>query len=107
MLDKIGETTPPCGAPEYVACHVKSSRYPARSMPATRPKNLPSWMFSARMSSMTSWSRLPKQSAISPSMNQVVPVHVESDLIESRMATSPHPEPMRPFRELRLVVGLE
>src|SRR5216683_459109 len=32
MLDRTGETTPPCGAPESVAFHSQSSRYPAWSI---------------------------------------------------------------------------
>ena len=42
----------------------------------TSRRNRLSWIFSARIEIMTSWSRLPKQSAMSPSMNQAVPVQV-------------------------------
>jgi hypothetical protein len=35
-----------------------------------------SWIFSARIVSMTWWSSDPKQSEMSPSMNQTVPVQV-------------------------------
>src|SRR2546421_5623467 len=76
MLDRIGETTPPCGAPLNVACHTQSSRYPALSMPLMSRRNLLSWIFVASVESITSWSRLPKQSEMSPSISQVVPVHV-------------------------------
>jgi hypothetical protein len=39
-------------------------------------RNRLSWMFAASVVIMTWWSSDPKQSAMSPSMNQVVPVHV-------------------------------
>src|SRR2546430_10070012 len=32
LFRSIGEATPPCGAPESVAPHLQSSRYPASSM---------------------------------------------------------------------------
>ena len=76
MLDRIGDATPPCGTPLSVAFQTQSSRYPAGSMFRTSRRNRLSWIFSPRLDSMTSWSRLPKQSARSPSMNQAVPVQV-------------------------------
>jgi hypothetical protein len=45
---------------------------------------------------MTSWSKDPKQSAMSPSMNQVVPVHVLATSVETVGAVG----------ECRLVVRL-
>jgi hypothetical protein len=63
-------------APFGVSFHRQSSRYPASSMLRTRRRNRLSRIFSASAESMTEWSKLPKQSAISPSMNQVVPVQV-------------------------------
>ncbi len=41
-------------------------------------RNRLSWIFSARIDSMTSWSKLPKQSEMSLSINQAVPVHVSA-----------------------------
>jgi len=41
-------------------------------------KNLLSWIFSARILTIISWSKDPKQSQMSPSMNQVVPVQTSS-----------------------------
>ena len=76
MLDRIGEATPPCGVPLSVAFQVQSSRYPAVSMAHTSRRNRLSWIFSARIDSRTSWSRLPKQSEMSASMNQTVPAQV-------------------------------
>lgn len=76
MLDRTGEATPPCGAPLSVAPHVQSSKYPAVSMLRTSRRNRLSWTLSANVWIMTSWSSDPKQSAMSPSTNQVVPAQV-------------------------------
>src|SRR5690242_21950374 len=83
MLDKTGDATPPCGAPERVAFHCQSSRYPARSMFLISRRNLLSWIFSARILAITSWSKDPKQSEISPSINQVVPVQVSATSVSA------------------------
>src|ERR671915_1958814 len=80
MLDRIGEQTPPCGTPDSVSCHSQSSRYPAWSMLCTSRRNRLSWIFSARILIIVSWSKDPKQSEISPSINQVVPVQVSAIL---------------------------
>lgn len=75
MFDRTGETPDPWGAPERVAPQVKSSRYPASSIPLTSLRNRWSWTRSAKMPRSTSWSRLPKQSLMSVSTNQAAPVH--------------------------------
>jgi hypothetical protein len=56
--------------------HTQSSRYPASSMFRSSRRNRLSWIFSARIDIMTSWSSDPKQSEISPSISQAVPVQV-------------------------------
>src|SRR5579863_2775506 len=91
MFERTGETTPPCGAPESVACHSHSSRYPAWSMLRNSLRNRLSRIFSARLDSKTSWSSDPKQSDMSPSMNQVVPVH----FLDTSVSAVWHPRPGR------------
>src|SRR4051812_36406880 len=76
MFERTGDTTPPCGQPLSVSRYCQSSRYPALSMLAIIRRNLLSWIFSARILTITSWFKDPKQSAISPSMNHTVPVQV-------------------------------
>ena len=44
----------PAAQPLSVACHRQSSRYPALSMWLISRRNRPSWIFSARVASMTS-----------------------------------------------------
>src|SRR6266852_1838259 len=70
----MGETTPPCGTPLSVSWYFQSSRYPAFSMLRISRSNLLSWIFSDRILTIISWSKDPKQSEMSPSMNQVAPV---------------------------------
>jgi reverse transcriptase-like protein len=67
---------PPCGAPLRVAFQVQSSKYPACSMLPSSRRNRLSRTFAPTIDSRIEWSRLPKQSAISPSMNQLVPVQI-------------------------------
>ena len=76
MFDRTGDAPPPCGAPLRVAFQVQSSKYPADSILLISPRNRLSWIFSDRILIMTWWSSDPKQSAMSPSMNQTVPVQV-------------------------------
>src|SRR5664279_3795713 len=78
MLERTGETVPPCGAPLSVAFHVQSSKYPAVSMLRISRRNRPSWIFSERILTIISWSKDPKQSEMSASMNQVVPLQVSA-----------------------------
>jgi hypothetical protein len=74
-----GVTTPPCGTPLSVAFHVQSSRYPASSsMLRISRRNRSSWIFSDRILTTTRWSKEPKQSEMSASMNHVVPVQVSA-----------------------------
>ncbi len=70
-----GVATPPCGAPLSVLWYCQSSRYPAFSMLRISRRKRLSRIFSARIPAIISWSRLPKQSEMSPSINHVVPVH--------------------------------
>ena len=69
----MGGTPVKYGDPAF---HIQSSRYPALSIPLISRRNRLSWMFSARTDRMTSWSSDPKQSEMSPSMNQMVPFQV-------------------------------
>lgn len=66
----------PCGTPLSVLFSFQSSIYPASSSFLTRLMNRPSWMCSASAEMMRSWSREPKQSAMSPSMIQTVPCQI-------------------------------
>jgi hypothetical protein len=53
MFERTGEAQPPCGAPLRVAFQTQSSRYPACSMFRNSRRNRLSWIFSARIESMT------------------------------------------------------
>ena len=94
---------------------IRSAWRSTASPPSTRPmsmllisrRNRPSWIFSDRIVSMTSWSRLPKQSEMSPSMNHVVPVQVVGYLPQCGVTASAGAEPVRAVGELRLVVRLQ
>ena len=91
MFERTGDTTPPCGAPLSVSWYFQSSRYPAFSICLMSRRNRLSWIFSDRILTITSWSKEPKQSEMSPSINHVVPVQVRST---SRSAVW-HPLPGR------------
>src|SRR5215217_456377 len=76
MLERMGLRTPPCGVPLRVALNLHSSKYPAfKRFSISRKKRL-SWIFSERIDSRIEGSRLPKHSEMSPSTNQVVPLHL-------------------------------
>ena len=77
--------------PLSVSRYSQSSRYPAFSMFLMSRRNLLSWIFSARIETITWWSKDPKQPEMSPSMNQVVPDQTSST---SRSAVW-HPQPGR------------
>src|SRR6266702_1721491 len=53
MLDRMVETTPPCGAPLSVAFHRQSSKYPTDSSFCISRRNRPSWIVSDRIAIMT------------------------------------------------------
>jgi len=50
-------------------------------------RNRLSWIFSAMIPIMMSWSRLPKQSEMPPSTNQIVPVQAMSTTLTIRDKT--------------------
>ena len=55
---------------------------------------------------MTEWSRLPKQSEMSPSINQAVPVHF-CDLAQCGVAATAGTETVRAAGKLRLIIRLQ
>ena len=73
-----GDTTPPCGQPLSVSWYSQSSRYPALSMLADQPQKPVIVDFLPQDPDHYLVVKVPKQSAMSPSMNHVVPVQVRS-----------------------------
>src|SRR6266498_5223934 len=107
MLDRTGETTPPCGAPLNVAFHTQSSRYPALSICLMSRRNRLSLIFSASMESMTSWSRLPKTVGDVSLDEPGRPGPGFCYLPQSGMAASAGAEAVRAIGEGRFVVCLQ
>src|SRR5215471_13165413 len=100
MLDKIGDATPPCGAPLSVACHRQSSRYPAVSMPSTSRRNRPSWIFSLNVDNMTWWSSESKALGDVALDEPVGPVPHLDHLAQRGVAAASGTKPMRAVGEL-------
>jgi hypothetical protein len=69
-------------------------------------RNLLSWIFSARILAIISWSKDPKQSEISPSVNQVAPDQTSS-IAQRGVAAMAGPETTGPAGELRLVIRFQ
>src|SRR5215470_13795171 len=107
MFDRIGLATPPCGAPLSVAFQRQSSRYPALRMWLISRSSRPSWIPWVRIDSMTWWSRLPKQSEMSPSMNQCVPFQTPHHLVQGGVASAAGAEPVGMIGKLDVVVRLQ